>query len=344
MPSAEAMDIPWRSELDVTGTAGWRPPPKSSSARISSTASSKSCPRVPSRRQTSIGARFTPSGWSRSTRALDGSWSPARSRASFIPRSPARSRSGSAGARKRPRAGESSASTSRRGSTSSPAVDGAPRFRIEIDEVKKRELDGFSGVVARFLGQYFDELVTQIASGRASRLNQRFNDEIVKRVAVFKEYGVFRGIDYAPSEVVLHFDVTRFRSEGIAGYVFAEAQPGYRPSLSLAPSQGWFALLHDHPGAPDRPNSVSDGHHLPRLRPPCPRCSPALPLAQRARRSLHDCARSARMPAGCGYRPRGIACYIYRDPKPGTVPLYRFYDPVRHQHFYTTHPHAEFAK
>ena len=27
-----------------------------------------------------------------------------------------------------------------------PGVDGAPRFRIEIDEVKKRELDGFSGV------------------------------------------------------------------------------------------------------------------------------------------------------------------------------------------------------
>ena len=50
-----------------------------------------------------------------------------------------------------------------------PGVDGAPRFRIEIDEVKKRELEGFSGVVAKFLGQYFDELVTQLASGRASR-------------------------------------------------------------------------------------------------------------------------------------------------------------------------------
>ena len=32
------------------------------------------------------------------------------------------------------------------------------------------------------------------------------------------------------------------------------------------------------------------------------------------------------------------------DPKPGSVPLYRFYDPARHSHFYTTHPHAEFAK
>ena len=45
-----------------------------------------------------------------------------------------------------------------------------------------------------------------------------------------------------------------------------------------------------------------------------------------------------------GYRPQGVAGYIYRDLKPGTVPLYRFYDPVRHQHFYTLHPHAEFAK
>ena len=77
-----------------------------------------------------------------------------------------------------------------------PGTDGAPRFRIEIDEVKRRELDGFSGVVARFLGKYFDELVTQIAGGRASKLNRRLNDEIMKRVTAFKEYGVLCGIDY----------------------------------------------------------------------------------------------------------------------------------------------------
>src|SRR5262249_50942912 len=110
-----------------------------------------------------------------------------------------------------------------------PGDAGAPRFRIKIDEVKRRELDGFAGVVAKFLGQYFDELVAQIASGRASRLNQRLNAEITKHIAQFKEYGVFRGIDYAPTEVVLHFDLTRFRSEGIAGYVFAEPQPGTVP-------------------------------------------------------------------------------------------------------------------
>ena len=71
---------------------------------------------------------------------------------------------------------------------------------------------------------------------------------------------------------------------------------------------------------------------------------PVLPVEQRARRFLHDFAPTARTPAESGYRSQGIAAYIYRDPKPGTVPLYRFYDPVRGQHFYTQHPHAEFAK
>ena len=45
-----------------------------------------------------------------------------------------------------------------------------------------------------------------------------------------------------------------------------------------------------------------------------------------------------------GHRLQGIVGYIYRDPQPGTVPLFRFYDPVRHQHFYTLHANAEFAK
>ena len=127
-----------------------------------------------------------------------------------------------------------------------PGAQGAPRFRIEIDEVKKRELDGFSGVVAVFLGRYFDELVTQIASGRASRLNKRLNDEVLKRMGLFKDYGVFQGIDYAPTEVVLHFDSTRFRSEGITGYVFAEDHPGTVPLYRWLHPARRFPLLHDH--------------------------------------------------------------------------------------------------
>jgi hypothetical protein len=48
-----------------------------------------------------------------------------------------------------------------------PGGDAAPRFRIGIDEVKRRELDGFSGLLAKVLGQFFDDLITQIANGRA---------------------------------------------------------------------------------------------------------------------------------------------------------------------------------
>jgi hypothetical protein len=224
-----------------------------------------------------------------------------------------------------------------------PGVDGAPRFRIEIDEVKKRELDGFSGVVARFLGQYFDELVTQIASGRASRLNERLNGEITKRITVFKEYGVFCGIDYAASELVLHFDVTRFRLEGIAGHVFAEAHPGTVPLYRwLHPRNGsrFYTIVA---AAPDRPNSVAEGITCHVFDHPVP---DAIPLYRwrTNRDDLYTTSPDGEAAGKLGYRPRGTACYVYREAKPGTVPLYRFYDPTRHHHFYTTHPHAEFAK
>ena len=224
-----------------------------------------------------------------------------------------------------------------------PGDAGVPRFRIEIEEVKRRELDGFSGLVAKFLGQYFDELVTQIAGGRASRLSQRLNGEFAKRVALFKEYGVFRGIDYAPSEVVLHFDLTRFRSEGIAGYVFAEPQPG------TVPLYRWFHPRHGShyyttsPGAPDRPNSVSEGIIGHVYDHPVAETVPFYRW-RNERDDLYTTSPSGEGASRLGYRPWGIACYIDRDPKPGRVPLYRFYDPVRHHHFYTTHPHAEFAK
>lgn len=224
-----------------------------------------------------------------------------------------------------------------------PGVDGVPRFRIEIDEVKKRELDGFSGIVAKFLGQYFDELVTQIASGRASRLSQRLNGEVIKRVTLFKEYGVFCGIDYAPSEVVLHFDLTRFRLEGVAGYVFALAQPGTVPLYRWLHTRNGSHYYTTSPAAPDRPNSVSEGiacHVYDH------RVAEAVPfyLWRNGRDDLYTTSPSGEGASRLGYRPRGIACYIDCDPKPGRIPLYRFYDPVRHQHFYTTHPHAEFAK
>jgi hypothetical protein len=224
-----------------------------------------------------------------------------------------------------------------------PGPEGAPKFRVEIDEVKRRELEGFSGVVARFLGQYFDEIVTQIASGRASRLNQRLNNEIMRKLTVFKEYGVFQRIEYEPNEVVLYFDVTRFRSEGVAGYVFADAQPRSIPLYRwLHPADGSHYYT-TRPAAPDRPNSVSEGIAC---QVPSDASSGAVPLYywRSARDCLYTTAVDGERSGRLGYRPVGIACYIYRDAKPKTVPLYRFYDPVRRQHFYTTHMHAEFAK
>src|SRR5262245_28267561 len=59
-----------------------------------------------------------------------------------------------------------------------PGGDAAPRFRIGIDEVKRRDLDGATGLVAKALGQLFDDIVTQFAHGRASNLGHRLNAEI----------------------------------------------------------------------------------------------------------------------------------------------------------------------
>jgi hypothetical protein len=224
-----------------------------------------------------------------------------------------------------------------------PGREGIPRFRIQLDEVKRKELDGFSGVVARFLGKYFDEIVTQIASGRAVRLNDRLNGEIAKHITLFKDYGVFRGIDYAPAEIVLHFDVTRFRSEGITGYVFAEAQAGAVPFYRWLHPRDGSHYYTTTPTAPDRPNAVSEGiachvfdHSI----------AETIPLYRwhRPRDDFYTTAHDGENSGRIGYRPAGVACYIYTKPKPGTVPLYRFFDPIRHHHFYSTHPHAEFAK
>jgi hypothetical protein len=224
-----------------------------------------------------------------------------------------------------------------------PGDDAAPRFRIVIDEVKRRQLEGFTGIVATVLGQFFDDLVTQIANGRASRLSDRLNAEILRRVTVFKEYGVFCGIEYAPTELVLHFDLTRLRSEGITGYVFAVAQPGTVPFYRwLHPRDGshYYTI---RPDSPDRPNSLNEGIacHVYDHRAP-----DTVPLYRwsNLRDNLYTTAPDGEHAARLGYRPRGIVCFIVHEPKPGTVPLYRFYDPARRHHFYTMHPYAEFAK
>jgi hypothetical protein len=224
-----------------------------------------------------------------------------------------------------------------------PDTSGAPRFKIEIDEVKKRDLDGFTGIVAKLLGQYFDDLVTQIASGRASRLNNRLNDEVLKRVGLFKDYGVFQKIDYSATEVVLHFDTSRFQSEGVAGYVFPEPKSGVVPLYRWVHPRDGSHYYTIAPGAPDRPNSVSDGVACYLFDHPAPDTVP-LYRFHNGRDQFYTTARNGEKAGRVGYRPAEIAGYLYPDPKPGTLPFYRFFDPVRHQHFYTLHPHAEFAK
>ncbi len=39
-----------------------------------------------------------------------------------------------------------------------------------------------------------------------------------------------------------------------------------------------------------------------------------------------------------------VAFNVLAEPKDGAVPFYRFFDARKGLHFYTVHPHAEFAK
>ncbi len=209
-----------------------------------------------------------------------------------------------------------------------PGGNAAPRFRIEIEQVKRRDLDGASGLVAKALGQLFDDLITQLANGRASRLGDRLNAEIARRVSLFREYGVFCGIEYSQNELVLHFDLTRLRSEGIAGYVFAEERPGTVPLYRWVHPVDSSHYYTVRPNSPDRPRAIGEGiacfvpdHRMP----------DAVPLYRWSNGSDHlytsalDGERASRL----GYKHRGVACYVFHDPQPGTVPLYRFFDPRR---------------
>jgi hypothetical protein len=218
-----------------------------------------------------------------------------------------------------------------------------PRFRVEVEEIKRAELEGIVGLLAKLLGKYFDEMITQIADGRASLLNQKLNAEVLKRAAVFKEYGAFCGIDYTPDQVILRFDLTRLKSEGVVGYVFPTPQP------LTVPLYRWFDRRvgsHEYttsPAGPDRVSSVSEGIacHVPDHAVPG-----AVPLyAWHGRKDhVYTTRTEGEGLSRRGFKPGGIAFYVYASPAPGSVPLYRFFDPRCGLHFYTTHPHAEFAK
>ncbi|AMV35887.1 hypothetical protein [Planctomyces sp. SH-PL62] len=221
--------------------------------------------------------------------------------------------------------------------------DGSPRFRVDVDEVKRTELEGVAGLLAKLLGKQFDAIATQVVDGKAESVNQKLNAEILKRAAMYKDYGVLCGLDYAPDFVVLKFDLTRLERQGTLGYIFREPRPGAVPLhrwLNVRTGAHRYTLSPtiDVPGAftpeglagyvptADAPGAVS----VELLRSRTDHLYTTDPNSERIRPRL--------------YQSEGVAFHVLPEPIDGAVPFHRFHDPRRGTHFYTTHPHAEFAK
>jgi hypothetical protein len=229
-----------------------------------------------------------------------------------------------------------------------PAGDGTPRFKIVVDEVRRKELEGLAGTLAKLLGKYFDDIVTRVAAGKANQFSGKLNAEIVKRVAAFKEYGVFTGIDYTPALVVLHFEMTRFKSEGIAGYVYAPGTAEGAPPGTVPLYRAVHQRLGAHLYTIHREEAAARGFQVEGIA-----ChvfdrpfqqTVALYRWGRPRDGFYTTARDGEGCSRLGYRLEGIACFLYPEASPGTVPFYRFVDPRTGHHFYSVHPHAEFTR
>jgi len=226
-----------------------------------------------------------------------------------------------------------------------PGRDGGPRFRVDVEEVKKRELEGLAGALAKLLGKSFDQAVTQVADGKATQLGQKINAEITKRIQAFRDYGVLCGIDYTLDGVTLRFDVTRLKSEGVVGYVYADPRPGTVPLTRwFHPKQGHHLYTITPEGLDQKgyrsegiacyvfASANSDGGTVPLYR-------------WRSRREpFYTTAPGGEGVARAGYRLEGIACALHSQQSPETIPFYRFVNPRNGKHFYTTHKYAEFAK
>lgn len=221
--------------------------------------------------------------------------------------------------------------------------DGLPKFRVKVEEVKRRELEGVTGTILLALGGFFDEMVTGLVSGRAALMSDKLNTQVVKKVAAFEEFGVLSGIDYDPSHVTLRFDATRFRAEGVVGHLYPDPRPGTVPLTRWMHRRLGCRFYTTDPVGPNpadfRPEGVA-GHVLDR---PAPGTLPVYRW-HRPRDFLYTTAANGEGAARRGYRPEGVSFYLLAEPAEGTVPLYRFLDPKTQAHFYTKHPHAEFAK
>ena len=225
-----------------------------------------------------------------------------------------------------------------------PGPDGAPRFGVDIEEVKRRELDGLPGALARILGRHFDDLVTQIADGKAATLGDKINEQIRKKIDAFNEYGVLREIGYDSDYLRLIFDVTKYRAEGVACYVFAEPKPGTVPLHRWVRPRLGDRLYTTSPERPkNHPYYVYEGvacHVYPTFQPG----TVMLNRWRGPREWFYTTAEDGEGVGKIGFRSETVACFVYPKQEPGTVPLYRFIDPTTRVHFYTMHPHAEFAK
>jgi hypothetical protein len=227
-----------------------------------------------------------------------------------------------------------------------PGPDGAPRFSVDVDEVKRRDLEGVAGALAKVLGRHFDGLVTKVADGKAATMNARLNEKLQSKLAAFKEYGVLREIAYTPECVNLTFDVTRYKLDGVAGYVFATPQPGTFPLYRWARPGPGDHFYTTSPQAPSgHPYYVYETIACYVFAEADPR--PGTVPLHRWRGPgewFYTTSADGEGFGRLGYRPEAVACHLFPAPAPGTVPLYRFLDPRTGAHFYTTHPHAEFAK
>jgi hypothetical protein len=226
--------------------------------------------------------------------------------------------------------------------------DGAPRFAVEVVDVQRRSLEGAAGGLAKVLGPFFDDLVTRIAAGKVSAMNGTLNAAIRKRAGAFQDYGVLRTIEYSPDALVLRFDVTRLKADGVLGYVHDAPGPG------RAPLHRWYHPRrgdHDYTTLLENSDLLARGYlyegvacHVPEG----PGPGVAAVQGWRSRRErFHTTDPLGEGLARHGSRPGPTAFHVYDPalpPPPGALPFHRFVDPRRGLHFLTTHPHAEFAK
>ncbi|MDR3639614.1 MAG: hypothetical protein P4L84_37785 [Isosphaeraceae bacterium] len=224
-----------------------------------------------------------------------------------------------------------------------PGGDGTPRFRVDVEDVKRRELEGFAGALATVLGKSFDDLVIQVIEGKASKLNEKLNAEIMKRVKAFQEYGLFYAIEYDPSYVVLRFDVSRFVSDGIAGYVFVDPRAGTVPLYHWVHMRRPVHVYSINAFGPDRRLFKAEEIACYVFAHPEPGSVP-LRRWRRGFDFFYTTASDNEHAFRRGYQPEGVACHLYPDPMPGTVPLFRFVEPRTGLHCYSTDSRAEFGK